>query len=485
MFAHTLRTESDVEVLLHLYEELGIEFIHQIEGQFSFVVLDKIKNKIMFARDRWGITPLFYALPNNQLVVSSSIRSVISSGLIDDVSLDPTGLAESWALYGATSPRTCFKHIFQLPPGSFAEFDLTSHEFTNTSYMDMARPRRRSSESLTTLLEASVARRLQGDYAPGAYVSGGIDSSIIAALINQVSPTKPKLYSIAFENPAFDESPFQRMLADYLECELRTVTVGVDDIINNLDACVATTESPLTRSAPVPMMLLSAAVHADGLKYVLCGEGADELFAGYPVFTKGKASVTDKWNELSSFISYFQDPGLPDKLRASAMSFLEATTDLRTLRKREIDTKLSRYLLVGQGDRVSMANSVEQRFPFLDSGVSDLAFSASQEQLMCGGEGKRMLRESFRDLLPEQLLSRKKQGYLTPDFDVVTALQERGLLRQKLSKDMCDRVGVFRHDALDYLIQNFQTEAEARFLLFTYTTHVLFTDFMGDKTDDA
>jgi asparagine synthase (glutamine-hydrolysing) len=476
---HTYQTASDIEVLLHLYEEQGTDFLGALEGQFSFAIHDRSKNKIILARDRWGITPLFYAHQNGRLIVSSSVKAIIDTGLITDIALDPIGLAESWDLYGPTPPRTCFSGISQLPPSAYAEYGLSSQAFKIQNFQTLSR----GSTELQDTFKQSVADRLQGSYGPGVYVSGGLDSSIIAALVNEVADKKPTLFGIAFKDPAFDESKYQVMLAEHLGCELRTVRIDTEDIIRNIDECVRFAESPLIRTAPVPMMLLSKEVRSAGIKYVLCGEGADELFAGYPVFAKGKSSATEKRDELSSFNACFIDDKVADAVAASFRDIAKLGEDLTGLRRQEIATKLSRYLLVNQGDRMAMSNSVEQRFPFLDNRVSGLAFSLHRGDLIKRGDGKLVLREAFVDLLPKELLMRKKQGYLTPDFQVVKKLAEDGVLQLVLSPARCAEVGIFEHSKIEPIIQTMDTELKARFLLFAYTTHLLHQQFLGGKNN--
>jgi asparagine synthase (glutamine-hydrolysing) len=470
-------TTSDMEVILALYQEYGPSFIEKLEGQFSFIIVDKSQSKIILGRDSWGITPLFYKIIGSTLIVSSSIKSILESGFVESAELDPFGIAESWMLYGPTPPRTCFKDIQQLIPGTYAIYDLEKHQLATSSYNTSMPSKISTSESadaaqLYRQLELSIKRRLQGSHGPGVYVSGGVDSSIIASMATSLHTSKPILFGIHFEDTKYDESKYQKMLAEYLGCELQSVNINTKSIVDNIEACVSYTEAPLIRSAPVPMMLLSKKVHQAGLKYVLSGEGADELLAGYPVFSRGVSSVMDKASELSAFSECFRDNQLITKV-ASTIDY-NNDVSLLQLRKQEITTKLSRYLLVTQGDRVSMANSVEQRFPFLDSAVVDLALSLDPSRLIKNGEGKQILREAFKDHLPEQLLNRQKQAYLTPDVDVVERLHKLGLLESLLSKEYCNIVGIFDYGKVTELITHRSQEVVSRFLLFAYSTHLLF-----------
>lgn len=472
------KTTSDLEVVLHLYEEYGVDFIDKLEGQFSFVIFDKSKRRLLFARDRWGITPLYYAQAGKKLSLSSSIRALFKSGVIANISLDPLGLAEHWYSYGPTPPRTAFKGIYQIPPGSFAEYNLDSNTMTTQRYLDNILPQHAThinetdaTKLLRTTLVESTRTRLQPDKQPGVYVSGGVDSSIVAAIVNQASVIKPKLFGIGFTDKSFDESIYQKQLASHLGCELENIFIDTQDIIENIEKCIGFTEGPLIRTAPIPMMLLSEKVRKSGIKYVLCGEGADELFAGYPVFQKGVSSVQDKRSELSMFGPFFIDQAAIQEVGGS---FDKVESSLHELRRQEINTKLSRYLLVNQGDRVAMANSVEQRFPFLDSSVAELAGSFSDELLINNEyQGKHILRKAFEEVLPGNLIDRKKQGYLTPDLQVVKELLKSGKINEVLSQSSCEEIGVFDYAQMSSLIADIDTEIKARFLLFTYSTHLL------------
>lgn len=468
------KTTSDLEIILHLYDKYATSFLERLEGQFSFALHDSRKKQIVFARDRWGITPLFYSLKPD-LVLSSSIKALIKSGLLEsDVTLDPQGIAEQWFLYGPTPPRTIFKGIHQLAPGSVALYNLEKSSLITEHYADalpQTNKEKASPQTLRDALTQSVQKRLQGEYGPGVYVSGGVDSSIIASLVARVG-ANPKLFSISFTDAEYDESPYQRKLAEYLDCELQSVHIETKDIISHLDECLAYTESPLIRTAPVPMMLLSHVVRGSGLKYILCGEGADELFAGYPVFQKGLSSVADKKEEALSFARYFQNKK-ECEAAASVLKSFSVNPSLLNLRREEIDTKLSRYLLANQGDRVSMANSIEQRFPFLDSSVAQIASGLEDDKLIHNGNGKWILRKAFEDYLPDELLYRKKQGYLTPDVGVAKALQKSPGFREALSEEACNKYGIFNYANIQKLLESINTTAEARFILFAYTTHRL------------
>ncbi|MBI3093018.1 MAG: asparagine synthase (glutamine-hydrolyzing), partial [Candidatus Levybacteria bacterium] len=384
-------TESDVEIILHLYKKFDKRCIEYLEGQFAFLLYDTLKNVILIGRDRFGINPLFYSFCQESFIVASEIKAILSTKLINNVFLDTQGIAESMFFYGAIPPRTCFTNIFQLPPGYFGVYDIKNKNFFTKSYFNLKENKNKiktirvGREKLQELLIKSVQKRLQGKYTPGVYLSGGLDSSVIGYLVNKLTSGNTKFFSISFKNHIYDESLYQKKLAGVLKITLRQIRIDFDDIVSNFEECIFHVETPLIRTAPVPMLLLSKMVRKENIKFVFCGEGADEMFAGYPVFMKGKSSFEDKWIILKNFLPLFKGKEIRNSIERTykKLSQINKKESLLTqCRKKEIETKLSQYLLVNQGDRMSMANGVEQRFPFLDSEVVKYAFSLHDRLLV-------------------------------------------------------------------------------------------------------
>ena len=478
---HLHKTTSDVEVLLHLYEELGPGFVKLLEGQFAFTIVDENKGQVIIGRDRFGINPLFYHMKRNLLVIASEIKAIFNSGFIKNISLNPEGIAESWFFYGSIVPNTSFANIFQLPPASIGVYKINTGKLVVTSYWSLTKQEKGAypNQKLDKILSNSVQKRLQGSYGPGVYVSGGLDSSIIAFLVKKFSKNKPKLFSITFKDKNFDESKFQDQLAKFLKCSLHKVHIDTHTIIKNIKQGLFHTETPLIRSSPIPMMLLSKEVRKCGIKFVLCGEGADELLLGYPVFAKGKSSIQDKWKENRKYIKFFVNPELCNKIlnKYKKLIGIKKDSNALSIRKIEIQTKLSQYLLTNQGDRMSMANSVEQRFPYMDTDVVNYALNADKNILMQNNVGKDILRKTFQSVLPKELTMRKKQGYLSPDIDVACELIKHQECKKYLSEQSIEKLKIFNYLEVSNLIKRIASlevkESDARFLLFVYTTQLL------------
>lgn len=487
-------TKSDVEIILHLYKKFGEQSISYLEGQFSYILYDLNKKKVILGRDRFGINPLFYYLNNRTLIVASEIKSILASRLTKNVSLDQKGIIESLLFYGAIPPRTCFTNVLQVPPANYVTYNLLTNQLEQIKYWEINKNeefqsnKEQSSMELRELLFNSVRKRLQGESIPGVYLSGGIDSSIIAFIVNQLSDKKPRLFSIAFEDKRYDESQFQEEVARNLNIELEQLRVSFEDIAKNLQECIYHVETPLIRTAPIPMMWLSKKVKSTGTKFVLCGEGADEMFAGYPVFIKNKASIEEKWDTISQYIKLFQDSSLNSYIAKMKGHIIDEANDVNKLshnRKKEIMTKLSQYLLVNQGDRMSMANGVEQRFPFLDTDLVNYAFSLDDDLLIMDNQGKQILREAFRKDLPAELINRKKQGYLAPDDTVIRAILVDGRYNYLLKESYFNKVNIFdyskTHEIIERITRSIANLFDANALLFILTTHLLHDIFIKNN----
>jgi len=450
---HTFTTTSDVEAILHLYEKFGEECVRYLEGQFGFAIYDLKRKSVFLGRDRFGIIPLFVLINEEALVVSSSLVAIASSGY-STKNLNPLAIAQIQMFYGPRPPSTIVEDIYQLPPATTAFISFGSRRLHPKKYWDFTQGSAKL--PLKEALSASVSKRIDKSKF-GIYVSGGIDSSIIAGIAYRLAKEKPVMFSVIFEDKRFDESEYQMMIAKKWGYEWRSIVVSSKKIADNFDKTIRCVETPVTRFAPIPLVLLSTEVNKEGIKYILCGEGADELFMGYPVFESGKASYEAKWNDGMRYVNVFLDRKIPRLLERNRIELEKETSSenpLLTMRKKEITTKLSSYLLSSQGDRVSMANSVEQRFPFLDEEVWSAALNLSKKELFDKFGGKAVLRKVFNKLLPARILSRKKQGYLAPDIDILKILLNDKYYLSILTKKSLEETKIFDYIKVTRLIRN-------------------------------
>uniref|UniRef100_Q07U44 asparagine synthase (glutamine-hydrolyzing) n=1 Tax=Rhodopseudomonas palustris (strain BisA53) TaxID=316055 RepID=Q07U44_RHOP5 len=518
---HRFQSASDTEVILEAYRAYGPDCVKHFNGDFAFALWDSRKKRLMLARDRVGVRPLFYTRARDCLYFASEIKALLT---VPDVGaeIDPIALDQTFTLWFPLAPRTIFKGIAELPPGHIllAEGDNVRVEpYWQLSFPDaedLAAHDRRDprilAEELEALLTDATRIRLRADVPVGAYLSGGLDSSIITAIMKRLAPDQLRTYSVAFEDADFDESAFQSVMATALQTEHHSVLCTEADIGRCFPDVVLHAERPLVRTGPAPLYMLAEFVRSQGLKVVLTGEGADEVFAGYDIFKEAKlrrfcaAQPASKRRTLllqrlypylaqlktqsqSYREAFFLASGdeLSDPLfshlprirmtlgakafySAELRSALKGYDALAELRERlpqsfarwhplsqaqylETAYLLPGYILSSQGDRMAMAHGVEGRFPFLDPRVIDFASRLSPHQKLRVLREKHILREATRDLLPGGIADRPKQPYRAPDSRSFFGPASPDYVAGALSPAALSEVGLFDSVAAQKLVR--------------------------------
>lgn len=477
---HHFYTQSDTEVIVHLYEQYGDDFVQHMNGQFAIALWDTRARRLVLARDRTGIRPLFHTTVGGRLLFASEAKALFAIAGVPR-RLDPLALAEVFTFWAPIGARSVFEGVQSLPPGHLMVVE--GGKTTTTCYWDWDFPiepieSTRSAadyaDELRELLVDAVRLQLRADVPVGAYLSGGLDSSIITSLIHNFTDTPLRTFSVTFEDGEFDESAHQKQLVDYLGTQHSQVHCTRADIAAAFPRTLWHAETPILRTAPTPLMLLSASVREQGYKVVLTGEGADEVFGGYDIFkearvrrfmaraplstvrpqllkrlypylkhspatsgafaksffSEGIEHLNDpyfahipRWSTTGR-ISQFFSAQLRDATAGwSAYPAIEATLPANIRRWQpmardqyvEAHTLMSGYLLSSQGDRMAMANSVEGRFPFLDHRVIEFANRLPPRYKLMGLTEKYLLKRSMKGLLPESVRTRSKQPYRAPD----------------------------------------------------------------------
>ncbi len=287
---HRFKTQSDTEVVLHLYEEYGSEALKYLNGQFAFAIWNSLTKACFFARDRVGIRPLFYSQLNDNLIFGSEIKSIFEFPGIKR-SFSPEALKEVFTFWTTLTPHTIFEGVYELPPGHYAHFQngqLILKKYWSLQYATTSiRYDGSVSDALDQfrdLLSDSVKLRLRSDVPVAAYLSGGLDSSATTALIRQITPGNLNTFSIGFEDPLFDETKYQQEVSQFFGTNHKSLVCTSMDIAKWFPKVVWHSEIPLLRTSPAPMMGLSKLVYEHGIKVVITGEGADEILAGYNIF---------------------------------------------------------------------------------------------------------------------------------------------------------------------------------------------------------
>jgi len=477
---YRFRTRSDTEVIVHLYDRHGDRFVEHLNGQFAIALWDADRRRLLLARDRVGIRPLYHATRRGRLWFGSEAKALLAA-LPECASLDPAGLVQTFACWGPADPQTLFRGIESLPPGHLLTLETdgrrTLRRWWDWDFAPGANAHAsidEAAEELRALLVDAIRLQLRADVPVGAYLSGGLDSSAIAALVRGYSNARLRTFSIAFAEREFDERAEQLAMVRHLDAEHATLTIDASDIGLAFPDLVRHTEVPVLRTAPVPLMLLARKVREAGCKVVLSGEGADEVFAGYDLFKEAKirrfwarqpasafrplllgrlygyleqSPVANPAFAQAFFGQGMQHLGRPifahvprwttsqralaflsADLRAEAagfdpLAFHEArmpasAADWPPLGQDqyvEAKTLLAGYLLSSQGDRVAMAGSVEGRVPFLDHRLIEFANRLPPSWKIRGLEEKHILRRALRGILPESIRLRTKQPYRAPD----------------------------------------------------------------------
>ena len=284
----TFKTQSDTEVLVQLFAVYGKKCLELLNGQFSFAIWDKLKEELFIARDRVGIRPFFYNIHSGVLTFSSEIKALFQQKKIKR-EFSPESLSQVYTFWTTITPNTPFKGIYELPPGHFATFSrkgLTVEKFWELSfnYTNSTLSLQDALDHFHELFSDSVRIRLRADVEVAAYLSGGLDSSATVAYIKDIEPGILNTFSIGFEEKDYDESAYQNEAAKYFGTTHKSMICSAKNISDSFPRVIWHSETPMLRTAPAPMLLLSEFVRENKIKVVVTGEGSDEILAGYDIF---------------------------------------------------------------------------------------------------------------------------------------------------------------------------------------------------------
>ena len=518
---HRFSTRSDTEVLLRLYQEEGERCVERLNGQWAFAIWDGIAEKLFASRDRVGVRPFFYARTTDSFIFASEVKAIFEC---HDVSreLDLKGIDQIFTFWVTLPPRTAFKAISQLPPGHslvlhHSEFRIFPYwHFSYDPIQDYSDEcESRLAQELLELITDATRIRLRSDVPVGAYLSGGLDSTLITAVTKRLVGDNLRTFSVSFEDAEFDESSYQREACAYLQTQHSTVECKYNDISEVFPRVVWHAEQPIIRTAPAPLYLLAQLVRQSNFKVVLTGEGADEMFGGYDIFKEMKIRrfwgrrPTSNWRPLLLRRLYPYMPGIQrqpaaylknffhitsEDLPSSIFSHLprwELTSKLKLFFSDEVKSELNPsealtemqqslpvkfsgwnsfnkaeyleatyllpgYILSSQGDRMAMAHSVEGRYPFLDHRVIEFAAKLPVTLKMKVLNQKYLLKRAAEGLIPRSIQTRYKQPYRAPDGKAFFK-SNADYVHDLLSSASLKRDGVFKPSAVEALVSKFES----------------------------
>jgi asparagine synthase (glutamine-hydrolysing) len=458
---HRFRTGSDSEIALHLYEDCGAQCLHQLRGEFAFILWDQANQVLFAARDRFGIKPLYYAVRGDTVLIASEAKALFRAGV--PASWDHESFFHATALSSCAPDRSLFAGVHQVPPGHYLL--ATRGSLRILPYWDLdfptAIPNCEADEQVArfqaALLEA-VRVRLRADVPVGCYLSGGIDSSSVLGAMAQAGARSIDAFTINFEAGDVDEEANAREVADWVGARVHALRVSPDMLASRFADAVAQCELLFLNPHGVGKFLLSHLARSHGHKVVLTGEGADEILAGYGPFRKDMAEppippdpgdpplVATLWRRLGCVPAWMRKRAIFGAQVASMFNdrFLETTDGFdpaaRLLDGLEVHrqlvgrppivqamylwskTMLPNYELGVLGDRTQMAHSIEGRVPFLDHRLVEVARDIPiAMKLRRDGDGwirKHVLREAARPWLPERAYRRPKNSFFAPPYAV-------------------------------------------------------------------
>ncbi len=472
--SYNFRSNSDTEVLLRSYEAWGLDCLKKIRGMFAFAIWDGPNNRLILARDRIGIKPLYYYSKKNIFIFASELRAILASK-IEKHSINPTGIFQYLSYGRVGSLESILDSIIELPPGHFLVADtkgINVQKYWNLFHeIKSAQPFPSIVQQIGSCLEEVVQQHLVSDVSIGAFLSGGIDSSAVVSMITANTPTPIQTLSITFKDKDYDESQYSSLLADSLGTQHHKLLLSEEDLVENLSPALASMDQPTVDG--INTYIISRAARNIGLKVALSGLGGDELFAGYDSFSlvprlnkikqllnflpfglrKQLSCIvsrlmppSDKNTKLNHLIrgqyngahvyflfralfceqelgSLFSDPLIQEKeIRKNLNRTQEVIDSHSELSPLDLISylEMTQYMattLLRDTDMMSMAHGLEIRVPLMDHKLVELMFSVPSKMKMKRGASKPLLVNSLSKKLPEFIVQRKKMGFTLP-FEV-------------------------------------------------------------------
>lgn len=491
---HQFNTANDCELIPHLYEEYGINFLDNLNGQFAIALYD-LKAKVLYlARDHFGVCPLYYACADGICVFSSEIKAIFEYPMMPR-KVNLKALDQLLLFPGAFGTETMFEGIKSVPSGNYLKVDASVpclHEYWDLDYPRMGdlpsqQPEAFYIDGLSELLLKSTASRLQSDVPVGIYLSGGLDSSLIAGMVNSLIPGQSRrTFSVSFGGDEMCEAHYQQQMANCLNSLHTDIPYDTQNVVRDLMHAIYHAECPLKETHDTASLALSHAAKSSGTSVAMTGQGADEIFAGYIGYrfdqfysdrpNGGRKTDLDERNLRKRL---WGDESLAyehDLLSARQFNFTLYSNGVRDMVNRfdwdeltpinkerlegrhlihkrsylDFKMRLADHLLTDHGDRMAMANSVELRHPFLDKDVIAFATQIPPELKLNKYTEKYILKQVARLFVTAEITEREKFGWYTPGSPALLRSGD-GYVHDLLSTNTIKKQGYFNPDTVEAL----------------------------------
>jgi asparagine synthase (glutamine-hydrolysing) len=520
---HRFRTHCDTEIIPHTWEDNQEKMFDHLRGQFAIALWDEKRQRVILARDRFGICPLYWTRQDDWLLFGSEVKAILASGMVP-ARPEPRGINHIFTFFALPGKVTCFEGIYYLLPGRFLQIQLGATgerarveekiywqiDFPDQGHEDNRDPDVLAKEFEEILLRA-VEIRLRADVPVVSYLSGGVDSSIVVAMASKIRGSPIPSFTIQIKSPKLDETPEATIAARHIGTEPIVVPCGTNEVINTYPELIRAAEGPVIDTSCAGLLLLAKEVHARGFKVAQTGEGADEWLAGYPWHKINRAlSWLDVFGVPLSqwirrgFVKLTRAPAVPwsnlrkvqhlvgghngwldlyglvgmSKVRFFSPRLKEQVQDHipyedlglnheRLVRWHPLNRELclgarvhlAGLLLNAKGDRVAMNSSVETRYPFLDEAVFSFLAKISPRYKLKGLHDKYLLRKVADRWLPREISQRRKAMFRAP-FDSFHLGVAPPFVEQLLSRESIERTGYFDHPAVSHWRQAFRSLRE-------------------------
>lgn len=511
---YEFKTTGDTEVLIAAFAKWGVECIKYFKGMFAFAVWDKQEKELTIVRDRLGVKPLYYYVNDRQFLFASEVRAILSSGLVKR-KINNAGLFELLSYQSVGSPLTLIEGVAQLESGSYVV--IKSEKIEIKTYWDVTKPKadfdfsneKNIKAHIRNLLSASVKSRLVSDVPIGAFLSGGIDSSIIVGLMAEASASRPNTFTVSFDEKAFDESKYAEIIAKKFNTHHTSIHLEPESFLEELENALTAMDTP--SGDGINSYVVSKAIRNAGMTVALSGVGGDELFAGYPIFNqflqlsnrkswwKGTASIrklaalplnassSNKNLRIQQIINasspsieniypVFRQilaPRLIRRLTNLTGDFNSTALSEKLLGCKEnlhrlpllSQVSVSEYMgytqntLLKDMDQMSMAVSLEVREPFFDHDLIEFVLSVP-DHVKKPVYPKSLLVESVDSLLPAEIVHRKKQGFLFP-WSVWMKNELKTFCETRI-KNLSQRTFINKNELINYWNRFLKNDASVR-----------------------